>query len=191
MAKGKGQPGVQNRHIFQRVSYLYQAANYLSDVAGAHQGKSTQTTTTTKTTTVTTQSQCDTQCDAQWDAEKKVAQNVSRYAVSNLRAVSLKVMIRQSPDMKRTMCKFCDAILEEGRTCRSTIENRSKGGKKPWADVLVVSCNTCGNVKRYPVSASRQKRRHLRVEKPTQAVQKPEEDRSEHSGQAMELDQPT
>ena len=173
MAKGKGQSGVQNRHIFERISYLYQAADYLSTASRAQQDTSTQMT------------------QSQHASQKKATQNVSRHAVSDLRAVSLKVMIRQSPDMKRAMCKFCDTILDEGRTCQSTIENQSKGGKKPWADVLVIRCSTCGNSKRYPVNAARQKRKHLRSEKAKQSEQKPENDSTQNSGQAMDIDQPT
>ena len=82
--------------------------------------------------------------------------------VSDLRAVSLKGQVRQSPAMKRSICKFCDTVLVEGRNCHSVIENESKGGRKPWADVLVIRCSTCGNSKRFPVSARRQKRKHLR-----------------------------
>jgi len=37
-----------------------------------------------------------------------------------------------------------------GTTCTHRVENKSKGGKKKWADVLVVECQ-CGMVKRFPV----------------------------------------
>ncbi|RYP86163.1 hypothetical protein DL769_000775 [Monosporascus sp. CRB-8-3] len=64
--------------------------------------------------------------------------------------------------MKHTICKYCDTLLVEGHTSTSFVENQSKGGKKPWADVLVVKCNTCGGLKRFPVQAPRQKRRPIR-----------------------------
>ncbi|RYP05947.1 hypothetical protein DL765_009671 [Monosporascus sp. GIB2] len=64
--------------------------------------------------------------------------------------------------MKHTICKYCDTLLVEGDTSTSFVENQSKGGKKPWADVLVVKCNTCGGLKRFPVQAPRQKRRPIR-----------------------------
>ncbi|KAM0560993.1 hypothetical protein ACHAPJ_003493 [Fusarium lateritium] len=94
--------------------------------------------------------------------ERKALQNMSRQAVTSLRAVTLKAQIRQSPAMKQTICKFCDTLQIEGDTCTSTVENASKGGRKPWADVLTIQCKTCENVKRYPVSAPRQKRKNLR-----------------------------
>lgn len=82
--------------------------------------------------------------------------------VSHLRAVSLKGQIRLSADMKRSICKRCDSHLVVGSTATRNMENKSRGGKKPWAEVLVVSCNTCGVEKRFPVAAKRQPRRHIR-----------------------------
>lgn len=81
--------------------------------------------------------------------------------VNHLRAVSLKGQIRLTADMKRSICKRCDNYLVIGSTATRNIENKSRGGKKPWADVLVVSCNTCGVKKRFPVAAERQPRRHV------------------------------
>ena len=91
--------------------------------------------------------------------EEPPLQGMSRRMLADLRKVSLKTMMRLSPDMKRTICKFCDTLLVEGRTSSSTVENKSKGGRKPWADVLVVKCTTCGGEKRFPVSARRQPRK--------------------------------
>lgn len=42
------------------------------------------------------------------------------------------------------------------------VENKSRGGRKPWADVIVVECFTCGRSRRFPVNAPRQLRKHLR-----------------------------
>lgn len=65
--------------------------------------------------------------------------------------------------MKHSICKYCDSLLIEGETSSSVVENKSKGGQKPWADVLVVKCHTCEGVKRFPAQAPRQKRRPMRV----------------------------
>ncbi|KAK3196248.1 hypothetical protein K4F52_000628 [Lecanicillium sp. MT-2017a] len=143
MAKAKGAPGVQNKNIYTRASYLYQAASYLA-----------------------TQSQGSPEAadkPRSSEEERKAAQNISRQLLSDMRAVSLKVLIRQSPELKRTVCRYCDTLLVEGESCSSAVENASRGGRKPWADVLVVRCLSCDNVRRYPVSAApRQKRRALR-----------------------------
>jgi ribonuclease P protein subunit RPR2 len=53
-------------------------------------------------------------------------------------------------------------MLIYGSTCTNEVENKSKDGKKPWADVLVRRCATCGLEKRFPVAAKRQKRRSQR-----------------------------
>ncbi|KAL6896304.1 RNAse P Rpr2/Rpp21/SNM1 subunit domain-containing protein [Trichoderma evansii] len=165
MVKQKGNAGIQNRHIYSRASYLYQAASYLANCA--HQ---------IKNTTKTEDNQNDTRKDelsgaADGDGfihsnqERKAIINLSHQVISDMRSVSLKAQIRQSPKIKQTVCKYCDAVQIEGKTCHSTVENLSKGGRKPWADVLVTRCDTCGNVKRYPISAPRQKRKSLRAPK--------------------------
>ncbi|KAK8040530.1 Rpr2-domain-containing protein [Apiospora marii] len=79
-----------------------------------------------------------------------------------MRTTSEKAVIRLSPALKHTVCKYCDSLLIEGETCVSVVENASKGGKKPWADVLVIRCKACKGVKRFPVGASRQKKQKLR-----------------------------
>lgn len=163
MAKQKGNAGIQNRHIYSRASYLYQAASYLANCA--HQ---------TKKTTNTENGQNDTRIDersgaadgdgfAHSNQERRAIINLSHQVVSDMRSVSLKAQIRQSPAIKQTICKYCDAVQIEGKTCHSTVENLSKGGRKPWADVLVTRCDTCGNTKRYPINAPRQKRKSLRA----------------------------
>ena len=46
------------------------------------------------------------------------------------------------------------------------VENKSRHGRKPWADLLVSECFTCGRRKRYPLGATRQLRRQLRRQSP-------------------------
>lgn len=88
--------------------------------------------------------------------------NLSRQLMGDMRSVTLKTLIRQSPAVKRSVCKFCNTVQIEGDTCHSWVENASKGGQKPWADVLVICCSTCQNAKRYPVDCPRQRRVHIR-----------------------------
>ncbi|EXK99026.1 hypothetical protein FOQG_01711 [Fusarium oxysporum f. sp. raphani 54005] len=152
MAKGKEPKGVQNRIIYSRASYLYQAASYLTKQSSTGQDAAAKSSTPSHGHSVSPQTR----------NEERALRNMSRQAISDLRAVTLKAQIRRSPAMKQTICKFCDTLLVEGDTCTSTVENASKGGRKPWADILNINCNTCGNVKRYPVCAPRQKRKHMR-----------------------------
>lgn len=165
MVKQKGNPGIQNRHIYSRASYLYQAASYLANCA--HQTKKTTKTENNQNETIKDKlpSAADDHGFAHSNQERKAIINLSRQVVSDMRSVSLKAQVRQSPGIKQTICKYCDAVQIESKTCHSTVENLSKGGRKPWADILVTRCDTCGNVKRYPISAPRQKRKSLRAPK--------------------------
>ncbi|KFH43580.1 Ribonuclease P protein subunit-like protein [Hapsidospora chrysogenum ATCC 11550] len=165
MAKPKAQASVPNRHIYTRASYLYQAANYLARLPERQDDTGQPAAAAAAATAAPGDEQHST--SRKRDAQgRRAAQNISRRMVSDLRAVSLKGQVRQSPAMKRSMCKFCDTVLIEGRNCHSVIENESKGARKPWADVLVIRCSTCGNSKRFPVSARRQQRKHLRQRSP-------------------------
>src|SRR5207247_2204446 len=77
---------------------------------------------------------------------------IARQYLSQVRAVSLKCQLRLPGDIKRSVCKRCDSLLIPGSTCTEETENKSRGRKKPWADVLIVQCNTCGSSRRYPKS---------------------------------------
>lgn len=154
---GKKQSGsVPNRVIYSRLSYLYQAAAYLQSQGVSETVEQPQPPRSE-----------DGQPHPQTRGEPEKRRGdihavASRRLLSDLRAASLKTLIRLDPAVKRTVCKYCDTLLVEGVSCHSSIENKSKGGRKPWADVLVMRCGTCGGEKRFPVSAARQKRRPLR-----------------------------
>jgi ribonuclease P protein subunit RPR2 len=95
--------------------------------------------------------------------DSQALRGLARHMVTDLRSVSLKTRIRLSPAMKQTLCKFCDALLVEGQSCTTQVENQSRGGRKAWADVLVRKCHACGNVKRQPIHAQRQKSKAARL----------------------------
>ncbi|GKZ34271.1 hypothetical protein AbraIFM66950_004456 [Aspergillus brasiliensis] len=80
---------------------------------------------------------------------------LSRVYMSQMRGVSLKSQLRLPIDVKRSFCKRCDTFLIPGVTCTQVIRNASRGRKKPWADVLVVCCSTCGTEKRFPQTDKR------------------------------------
>ncbi|KAF8252347.1 Rpr2-domain-containing protein, partial [Wilcoxina mikolae CBS 423.85] len=111
-----------NSHLFARLSHLYQASTALATP--------------------------DTSNEAQLNSSTV---NLSRFYLSCLRSVAKKSVIRLDPSIKRTICKRCDALLIPGVSCEHRIENKSKNGKKRWADVLIVECKTCRTVKRFPV----------------------------------------
>ncbi|KAH8811485.1 RNAse P Rpr2/Rpp21/SNM1 subunit domain-containing protein [Xylogone sp. PMI_703] len=157
MSKSKSSKGsIPNKALHSRVSYLYQAASYLATVQDQSSKKDNNYT---KTKEIEGQKLNE---DVSEDQGSGPLQPASRRLVSDLRSVSLKMQMRMSPAMKHTICKNCDTLLIDGSTCTNIVENKSKGGKKPWADILVRRCNTCGLAKRFPINAPRQKRRPFR-----------------------------
>ncbi|KAG9185350.1 ribonuclease P protein subunit RPR2 [Alternaria panax] len=141
--------GIPNKHLHARSTFLYQAATYL---------------------TLQTATQDEFAIDVAQDKESHPhdAPTTQRYSplalelASDLQQVSRKGQLRLAVDLKRSMCKSCNTVLIPGRTVNQTIENPSKGGNKPWADILVVTCLICGGEKRFPVGATKQPKKAKR-----------------------------
>lgn len=180
MAKGKAHPGVQNKNIYTRASYLYQAAAFLATASlrphcrSAPDGVANDTESGMQDAPSGPKDPSPTASAGEAPApgaptadQRRALQNMSRSLLADMRAVSLKLLIRQRPEIKRTVCRYCDALLVEGSSCDAVVENPSRGWRKPWADVLVVRCRTCSGVKRFPVGQLRKRRvrKSLRVEK--------------------------
>lgn len=146
---------VPNKHLHSRISYLYQAANYLARVSES----------SLAVQRAGDNSEVKNDQNVQQKATKPFveASALTRHLNSHLRAISLRSQIRLTPAFKNTICKRCDTLLIPESTSTTRLENKSCGGKKPWADVLVVTCKACGHVKRYPVGAKRQRSRTERA----------------------------
>ena len=155
MAKGGGKNngGVQNRAIYSRVSFLQQAAVFLSRQSQSQHQQQQQQQQHQSLPSSTSSAL------APLVPPPTSLEGMSRRLATDLRSVSLKTRIRLSPAVKRTICKYCDSVLIDGSTCTTVIENRSKGGRKPWADVLVRRCHACKKERRYPIEAKRTKRK--------------------------------
>jgi len=184
-AKAKKADGhIPQRHLRARISYLHRAAAYMHSLSpgkppqprdenyeespsrGASQILHGELTTGASQITEEPSSLHATpnlhQGHKGNDALHVVGFGQSHRFVSHLRAVSLKSQIKLSAEMKHSICKRCDSHLVVGSTATRSTENQSRGGKKPWAEVHVISCNTCGVKKRFPVAAKRQPRRDVR-----------------------------
>ncbi|KAI0506158.1 RNAse P Rpr2/Rpp21/SNM1 subunit domain-containing protein [Xylaria bambusicola] len=159
MGKAKTNGSIPNKHLYSRLSYLHQAAAFLGSQLGktpiSHQNAAV--SDISKDTSEPLAAQPSPTSD-------QLRLNFTRHLLTDLRATSLKSQIRLSPAIKHTICKYCDTLLVPGETSTSVVENKSKHGKKPWADVLVVKCNTCGRVTRCPIHTPRQKRRPNRMQ---------------------------
>ena len=99
------------------------------------------------------------------DCRPEIDLGQSRRLVSHIRAISCKSVLRLSPGMKHSFCIHCESLLIPGSTSSSMVENKSRGGRKPWADVLVITCKLCGASRRIPLGAKRQQKRKERPQK--------------------------
>ncbi|KKY13825.1 putative rnase p rpr2 rpp21 subunit [Diplodia seriata] len=160
MAKGDASKpkSVPNKHLHARISYLYQAATYL-----ANQSCQPAEQRNGKKIDVDATAEGDPVMQPVLPGQNAFPPGLPFYYASHLQSVSMKSQIRLSQDVKHSICKRCSAILVSGSTSSNKIENLSRGGKKPWADVLVIECNVCNAQKRFPVGAKRQPRKSERA----------------------------
>ncbi|KAL2356690.1 RNAse P Rpr2/Rpp21/SNM1 subunit domain-containing protein [Cryomyces antarcticus] len=178
MAKGKPSKtstNGPNKHLHARISFLHQAANQLftsRPVTLLHSGSGSLNPGCTGA--------ADEAVDAlgessrpglaaklePTDSHRNPATGLPLYLLSHLRAVSMKSQIRMSQEMKRSICKRCNTLLLPGTCSTRKAENRSKNGRKPWADVLLVGCASCGAEKRFPTGSDRQTRKSNRTQLP-------------------------
>lgn len=174
----KGSKGVPNKHLHSRISYLYQAAAYLTlqqnteifqkESKSAEEHEDIKVPESAGTSSKVACADLDgsvlesSTSSMAPKPTKPASSGLALQLSSHLRGVSLKGQVRLSHDLKRSICKCCNTILIPGRTSTTTIENQSRGGKKPWADVLVIKCSTCGSKKRFPIGSERQTRKTAR-----------------------------
>jgi len=132
--KAKGSGSLPNKNAHLRLSFLYQAASYLASqpFEGTEQKGS--------------QIHASGSCSPK-DSKLHAAQ--TRHLLSHMKGVSRKSVIRLDRKVKQKVCKGCDQLLDE-QSSDSVFENKSKGGTKPWADVLIVKCRNCGMARRFP-----------------------------------------
>jgi ribonuclease P protein subunit RPR2 len=183
MAKQKVPKGVPNKHLHARIAYLHKIANYLITQSLAKPDASPkQATSTDACMSNTTGEQTQTNPPGTLAADATTSLANSKPApghpstatfnspasglplqlTAHLRSVAQKGQIRLSRELKHSFCKICSSPLIEGETCIRTTENLSKNGRKPWAEVAIVTCVACGACKRFPIGAKRQKRKALR-----------------------------
>jgi len=195
MAKDKTKSGVPNKHLHARISYLQQAATYLTlqgqgrpannsyngyRPLGANDGNGeasvpighAQNTekAEVKPQDYGTNTDASHECAAQPPDHIKASSfaklhtgGLPLHLTTHLCQTALKSQIRLHNNIKRSICKRCSTVLFEEETCTKRMENMSRGGRKPHADVLVLECGVCGAEKRFPVGAKRQRRKIERV----------------------------
>lgn len=141
-AKSKSVTSIPNKNIYSRMSYLYQAANYLSQVKPVDR----------RPLSIGDEKRL---ADEKFDSLVPSLQGQPRYLINQLRGISKKSTVRLTPRVKRSACKRCDALLIPGETSFMKVENMSRNQGKPWADILLVQCKACSTVKRFPIGQAR------------------------------------
>ena len=173
---------IPHKHLQSRISYLHQAAAYLTNYMATRKDDESDLLSLKFSTKVEQRagdcskvalSGVDNVIEIRAPTRQRPGDEVqrlsrasplARHLLSHLRGVALKVQAQLSPSLKHSMCKRCEAFLIPGITSTNRIENRSNGGRKPWADVLVITCNACKSSKRFPIGAKRQARKTKREE---------------------------
>ncbi|EGP87726.1 uncharacterized protein MYCGRDRAFT_42012 [Zymoseptoria tritici IPO323] len=171
--KVKGLKGVPNKHLHARISFLHQAAEYLSSHtsggerpdAGPSDGSSEaqpddRDTAVKHLGSISSNNDRDSKHSTDdLAAPPLITPGMPSYMCSQLRQVALKSQIRLLPEIKRAYCKRCNAFLVEGQNYHRSMENLSRGGKKPHADITVFECGVCGAKKRFPITGAKQRRK--------------------------------
>ncbi|KAJ0424327.1 RNAse P Rpr2/Rpp21/SNM1 subunit domain-containing protein [Aspergillus carlsbadensis] len=146
----KGSNGGVNNHVRARINFLYNAATLLQTPSRKSQAvEHTVKPVEDKVMTGLTPSEAHTNGGVSRDHADRVPA-LARTYVSQMRGVSLKSQLRLPIEQKRSFCKRCDILLIVGNNCTEEIRNPSRGSRKPWAEVRVVRCTTCGTEKRFP-----------------------------------------
>ena len=187
MAKDRGKSGVPNKHLHARVSFLQQAASHLTlqPATSADAGKQSSDNAENSARTRNDLSITPKIGPNNTSGPKETANEHLEVAstdiqhqpfnihpsgglplllTTHLLQVARKSQIRLQPGVKHQLCKRCHTVLLKDITCRKYIENLSKGGRKGRADVLVMECGMCGARKRWPIGASRQRRKEERLD---------------------------
>ncbi|CAI7574442.1 unnamed protein product [Penicillium viridicatum] len=145
MAKAKGKKETKNSknsqsHIRARLDYLHQAAAYFQDKSTLAEGQIGKVHNNEHTSVA-----------GHIDPEDN-----GHTVDAQLHVCSVNQKKTQEP--LRNLSRRCDTILIPGVTCSHETKNASRGGKKPWANVLVVRCLSCGTEKRFPQTEKRGKK---------------------------------
>ncbi|EFE41758.1 hypothetical protein TRV_03503 [Trichophyton verrucosum HKI 0517] len=147
----KGSGSRAQTHLHARVAYLCKAADYLQSATSPKPSKDgNKSQVNYDTISISEQEISKGTLNPGVSREKNPFSYISRQYGNQLRAVSQKSQIRLNRETKRSICKRCDSLLRPGVTCSDTIENKSRGMKKPWADTRVITCGFCGTQKRFP-----------------------------------------
>jgi ribonuclease P protein subunit RPR2 len=169
---GKGTSGGVNSHVRARINFLYNAATLLQTASRKSEAvEHTVKPVEDEVMTGLTLGEAHANGDISRDPADRVPA-LARTYIYQMRGVSLKSQLRLPIEQKRSFCKRCDILLIAGNNCTEEIRNPSRGSRKPWAEVRVVRCTTCGTEKRFPRTDRRSSKLSAR-QKPQTATAQP------------------
>ncbi|KAJ3407641.1 Ribonuclease P protein subunit p21 [Chytridiales sp. JEL 0842] len=152
---------IQNKDAFMRMNFLLQAATIYSTIPVPSPAPATAapatltpisisvTNTNNNTDTPTTDATAQQQRMLQRKIPKDIIRNthtlvnVGRFYAKSMKTVASRLVLRLDPQIKRTICKRCDAILIPGVT--SAFYTSKNGELK-----TVIKCRACGETKNLP-----------------------------------------
>ena len=176
----KGSVGSAQSHIRARISYLHKASAYLQSATSSSTHQPNDSSSGDQNSPRREAHYVEHGSSAVLNNTACLPQaqlaHLPRQYLSQMRGISLKSQLRLSQDIKRSVCKRCDILLVPGSNCTDEIENLSRERRKPWADVRVVRCASCGTSKRFPqtpkkgskLSERRQKKHEKSVSTPSE-----------------------
>ncbi|XP_078074034.1 ribonuclease P protein subunit p21 [Mustelus asterias] len=77
-------------------------------------------------------------------AQNPENEELARFYCYTQRTISKRLVLRQDPSVKRTICKCCSSLLLPGQTA-TTVRQRKRGQQ-----MTIVRCLSCGLTKRFP-----------------------------------------
>lgn len=165
---------VAHPHLHARLAFLQRAAHLLEEQQLRTQLVVEPTPRTGNSENLNSASELEAP-----DLEKEVlvpsiqkSNPLAREMSSHTIAIIKKTKLRISPDLKRTICKRCSSKLIEGQSSFTRTENKSRDGRKAWAEVVVVTCQFCEMEKRIPLGQKRGRKKDQRSTKAPQGLGK-------------------
>lgn len=157
------------KHLNSRICFLHQATKYMASIALDEVGVNAEDDASSTRKSVNRQIPATS--PSRQDRINTEAQRLACGYARQMRAVAKKTTIRLAREVKRSLCKRCNTLLHPGTTSHQYLDNPSRGGRKSHAEVLVIRCQVCSTIKRFP-SGTRQVRRSDRLNRASSSSDK-------------------
>ncbi|KAI9308819.1 RNAse P Rpr2/Rpp21/SNM1 subunit domain-containing protein [Cunninghamella echinulata] len=134
MVKQKKGPSLHNLQVYQRMNFLNQAATLMSTLS---QPIPSPINKHLQNQRVKKEENDNNKTDIKWQGDLDL-HPLSRYYNSTMKKIGRRLVIRVDPQVKRSICKRCDASLIPGLTSSIRVSSRHQS-------TLNTRCHTCGS----------------------------------------------